>query len=71
MLHIKSQYYRPSCSGIEDFKRDFTIYGLGGHLGHVIKIFCIHSSQLIIRSLHMKFEFNWANGLSEKYVLIY
>ena len=25
----------------------------------------------IIRSLYMKFEFNWANGLWENYVLIY
>ena len=71
MLHTKSQGHRPSCSGEEDFERVFTIYGRGGHLGHVTKIFCIHFSYLIIRSLHMKFEFNWANSLWENYVFIY
>ena len=39
------------------------MYGHGGHLCHVIKMFCINFGLLIIRSLHMKFEFNWANGL--------
>ena len=63
MLHTKSQVHRPSGSGEEDFLRVFTIYGRGGHLGLVTKIFCINFSQLIIRSLHMIFEFNWANGL--------
>ena len=57
MLHTKSHGHRPSGSG-EDFYMGFTIYGRSGHLVHVTKIFCI-----IIRSLHMKFEFNWANGL--------
>ena len=63
MLYTKSQGYQPSGSGEEDFLRVFTIYGHGGHLGHVTIIFCIKFSLLIIRSLHMKFEFNWANGL--------
>ena len=35
------------------------------------KIFCIEFGLLIIRSLHVKFELNYANGLWEKYVLIY
>ena len=34
-------------------------------------IFCINFGKLIIRSLHMKYEFNLANGLWENYVLIY
>ena len=38
MLHTKSQYHRPSGSG-EDIKMVFTIYGPGGHLGHLTKIF--------------------------------
>ena len=63
MLYTKSQGHRPSGSGEEDFLRVFTIYRHGGHLGHVTIIFCINFSLLIIRSLHMKFEFNWANGL--------
>ena len=56
MLNTKSQYHRPSGSGEEDFK-------CGGHLGHVTKLFCIEFAKLIIRSLHMKFEFNRANVL--------
>ena len=40
-----------------------TIYWHCGHLGHVTKIFCIHFGLFIIRSLHMKFEFNWASDL--------
>ena len=42
MLHTKSQGHQPSGSGEEIFYRVFTIYGRGGHLGHVTKIFCMH-----------------------------
>ena len=35
MLHAKSQDQRTSGSGEEDFKGFLTIYGCGGHLGHV------------------------------------
>ena len=62
MLHTKSQGHQPPGSG-EDFLMFFTIYGRGGHFGHVTKIFSINFGKLIIRSLHMKFEFNWANDL--------
>ena len=34
MLHSKVRENRPAGSG-EDFLRVFTIYGRGGHLGHV------------------------------------
>ena len=34
MLHTKFRGNRPAGSG-EDFLRVFTIYGRGGHLGHV------------------------------------
>ena len=34
MLHTKILGNRPTGSG-EDFQRVFTIYGRGGHLGHV------------------------------------
>ena len=37
MLHTKSRGHRPSGSGEEDFERVFTIYGRGGHLGHVTR----------------------------------
>ena len=35
MLHTKFRENRPTGSGEEDFRRVFTIYGHGGHLGHV------------------------------------
>ena len=35
MLHTKFHGNRPAGSGMEDFLRSFTIYGRGGHLGHV------------------------------------
>ena len=38
MLHTKFRGNRPAGSGEEDFQRFFTIYGHGGHLGHVTKI---------------------------------
>ena len=34
------------------------------------KYFVLNFFHVIIRSRHMKFEFNWANGLRENYVLI-
>ena len=56
MLHTKSQGHQSSGSGEEDFQRVFTIYGHVSHLGHVTKRICINLGQLIVRSLHMKFE---------------
>ena len=38
MLHSKFRGNRPAGSGEEDFKRGFSIYGHGGHLGHVTSI---------------------------------
>ena len=35
MLHTKFRGNRPTGSGEEDFGVVFTIYGHGGHLGHV------------------------------------
>ena len=37
MHGFKSQGHRLSGSGEEDFKRAFTIYEHGGHLGHVTR----------------------------------
>ena len=62
MLHTKSQGHRPSGSGEEDYKRVFTIYGHGGHLGHVTRNIWTNFRSPILRSLHMKFEFNWPCG---------
>ena len=38
MLHTKFRGNWPAGSGEEDFLRGFTIYGRGGHLGHVTRI---------------------------------
>ena len=38
MLHTKFRGNWPAGSGEEDFYRVFTIYGHGGHLGHVTSI---------------------------------
>ena len=62
MLHTKSQGHLPSGSGEEDFKRVFTIYGHGGHLGHVTRTIWTNFRSRVLRSLYMKFEFNWPNG---------
>ena len=40
----------------------FTIYGHGGHLGHVTRTIWTNFRSPILRSLHMKFEFNWLSG---------
>ena len=42
MLHAKFQDPRPLGSGEEDFYKVFTIYGHGGHLGHVTSTIYIH-----------------------------
>ena len=39
MLHTKFQGYWSTGSGEEDFLRFFTIYGHGGHVGHVTRPF--------------------------------
>ena len=62
MLHTKSQGHRPSGSGEEDFLRVFTIYGRGGHLGHVTKTIWTNFRSPILRSVHMKYEFNWPSS---------
>ena len=38
MLHTKFRENRPAGSGEEDFRRGLTIYGRGGHLGHVTEM---------------------------------
>ena len=38
MLHAKFRENGPAGSGEEDFLSVFTIYGRGGHLGHVTQM---------------------------------
>ena len=54
MLHIKFRGNRPARSGEEDFK-GFTIYGRGGHLGHVTSIMSSDFHCLVSESFHTKF----------------
>ena len=53
MLHTKFRRNRPAGSG-EDFKRGFTIYGRGGHLGHVTSIMTSDFHFLVPESLNKK-----------------
>ena len=55
MLHTKLRGNRPAGSGEEDCWRVFTIYGRGGHLGHVTSImssnFHFHVPKAFIQNL--------------------
>ena len=55
MLHTKFRGNQPAGSG-EDFLRVFTIYGLGGHLGHVTSIMSSDFHFLVLESFHTKFD---------------
>ena len=55
MLHSKLHGNRPAVSGEEDFLRVFTIYGHGGHLGHVTRIMLSDFHFLVPESFHTKF----------------
>ena len=54
MLHTKLSGNRPAGSG-EDFLTVFTIYGHGGHLGHVTSIMSSDFHFLVLESSHTKF----------------
>ena len=55
MLHTKFRENRPAGSGEEDFGRVFTIYGRGGHLGHVTWTIYTNFRSPFPRRLHIKF----------------
>ena len=55
MLNIKFRGNRPVRSGEEEFFRVFTIYGRGGHLGHVTRIMSSDFHFLVFESFHYKF----------------
>ena len=58
MLHTKFRENRPAGSG-KDFCRVFTIYGRGGHLGHVTRIMLINFQFLVPESFHTNFGSEW------------
>ena len=55
MLHIKFHRNRHIGSKEEEFRRIFTIYGRGGHLGHVTTIMSSDFHFLVPESFHTKF----------------
>ena len=57
MLHTKFRENRPTGSGEEDFRRVFTIYGHGGHLGHVTSTMSSDFHFLVPESFHTKFNY--------------
>ena len=58
MLHAKFRGDWPAGSG-EDFLKVFTIYGHGGHLGHVTQMPRTIFLSPYPRRLHIKFGFDW------------
>ena len=68
MLHSKFRENRPAGSGEEDFSRVFTIYGRGGHCGHVTHMPRTNFRSSYPRRLQIKFGFDWASGFGEEYV---
>ena len=61
MLHTKFCENRPASSGEEDL-RVFTIYGHGGHLGHVTRIMLTNFHFLVPESFHTKFNSEWPSS---------
>ena len=62
MLHTKFRENRSAGSGEEDFLRVFTIYGRGGHLGHVTQMSRTKFCSPYPRRLHIKFGFDRSRG---------
>ena len=53
MLHTKLLQNRLAGSGEEDFLKVFTIYGRGGHLGHVTQVSRTNFRSPCPRRLHI------------------
>ena len=66
MLHIKFRENRPAGSGEEDILKDLTIYGRGGHLGHVTQMPRTKYRSPYPRRLHIKFCFHRHSGFGEE-----
>ena len=71
MLHTKFQGNRQTGFRKEDFCRFFTIYGLGGHLGHVTSIMSSIFNFLVPESFHTKFGSERHSSLLENLVWIF
>ena len=66
MLHIKFHWNRSTGPGDEDFWRVFTIYGPGGHLGHVTQVPRTNFRSSYPRRPHIKFGFDRPSGFWEE-----
>ena len=66
MLHAKFRGNRPADSREEDFWRVFTIYGPGGHLGHVTRMPRTNFRSPYPSRLHIKFGFDRPGGFREE-----
>ena len=66
MLHTKFRGNQPASSGEEDFLVVFTIYGRGGHLGHVTWISRSNFRHPYPWMLHIKFHFDWSRSFREE-----
>ena len=55
MLYTKFSGNQLACFGEVDFRRVFTIYGHGGHLGYVTSIISSNFHFLVPDSFHTKF----------------
>ena len=64
MLHTKFQGHWSIASGEEDFFKVFTIYGHGGHVGHVTKHICInfHLHSPLSFQMNFRSKFYWTDA---------
>ena len=60
MPHTKFQDHRSIDSGEEDFEKVFSIYGHGGHVGHVTQLIYIHFHFHLPSSFHVNFDSKFA-----------
>ena len=65
MLLAKFRGNRSTCSGEEDFRRVFIIYGRGGHFGHVTQMPRTNFRSPYPRRLKIKFGFDRPSDFGE------
>ena len=68
MLHTKFQGHRSIGSGEDNFKV-FTMYGHGGHVGHVTQLICINLHSYFPSSFHMNLGSKLPYCFEEKQVI--
>ena len=71
MLHTKFRGSRSARSGEQDFQRVSTIYGHGGHLGHVTSIMSSDFHFLVPESFHKKIGSDRQTSFRENLVRIF